>query len=96
MQEDSAKNLRDRTEQLLKHFEPLLATLEVTALPKIPESVQQGSDSLADVLKHQQLLLENAESSGEMNVIQLPLTSAMKINISSNYLSLQMYIFCRL
>ena len=46
------------------HFQPLLAELELASLPSRTHSEQSFSDSLPEALRHQQLLLEVAESSG--------------------------------
>ena len=39
--------------------------LKLATLPMVPSSMQGESDSLADILRHQQLLVEVAESSGK-------------------------------
>ena len=66
MQKANAQSLVDSTERLKEHFEPLLAALDLALPPSKPSSIQEGLASLADILRHQQLLLEVAESSGKL------------------------------
>ena len=69
MQRATAQSLVDKTKMLVQHFEPLLMALEPAPLPNNrPSGLQGGSDSLADTLRHQQLLLDVAESSGKQKI----------------------------
>ena len=64
MQRSSADSLSSRVESLVRTFQANLGSLGPLNASRVHGSWQDSEDSLADVLRHQQVLVDLAEESG--------------------------------